>query len=521
MIVKIDKKPHDFRYQGEYDPGVYPPFAVTVDLAVFTIRRDALQVLLIERGNEPFLGVRALPGGFVQSDENLDQAAARELVEETGLQVEADVWYLEQLASYGAPDRDPRMRVVTVAYLAICAEIPALRHGGDAAAAALTPVDEVEHGKVRLAFDHEQIVQDAVDRIRSKLEYTALAAKFCPPTFTISQLRRVYEVVWGVRFDPGNFHHDFVASGAFKRFPGAARGPWSGRGRPGVLWSVRDWDGADPFAMALERPPAKRRRSAWRSTLDGGGARVSRLPRREFAALLREAVEGYDYPKVVYDFREAKESHYDDMLRVEERIGSQLRSPEPDGIRDGLSNVLYWGYARQPRRRDAKVRDFRDATHAGDPRLQRFAELVRSTGERPLPGPAAPALLGFKRLMLRQFGQMSFVTKILMFLDPRFPVLDLKVARVFANGRFAPLAALRFDKGGIRITRNNVRAYECWARWCREIAGLANEEGPSPPRALRAVDVERALFALAGRPDHEDLARKLLEGPEGWTFDCT
>ena len=507
--------------EHQYDPGIYPPFAVTVDLAVFTIRDDALQVLLIERGAEPFLGGRALPGGFVQPDESLDQAAARELVEETGLHAEADVWHLEQLASYGAPHRDPRMRVVTVAYVAICAELPALRHGGDAVAAALTPVDEIERGEVRLAFDHEQIVQDAVDRIRSKLEYTALAAKFCPPTFTISQLRRVYEVVWGVRFDPGNFHHDFVASGAFKRCAGAARGGWSGRGRPGVLWSVRDWDGADPFAMALDRPPAKRRRSVWRSTVDDGRAGVPRLPRREFAALLREAVEGYDYPKVVYDFREARESQCEDMFGVEERIGALLRSRDPDEVRDGLSNVLYWGYARQPRRRDAKVRDFRDATPVGDPRLDRFAELAASMGERPLSGAAGSALLDLKRLTLRQFGQMSFVTKILMFLDPRFPVLDMKVARAFANGSFAPLADLRFDRGGIRLTGNNVRAYECWARWCREIAGLANEESPSPRRALRAVDVDRALFALAGKPDRDDQARKLLEGPEGWTFDGT
>lgn len=108
-----------------------------------------------------------------------------------------------------------------------------------------------------------------------------------------------------------------------------------------------------------------------------------------------------------------------------------------------------------------------------------------------------------------------------MFLDPRFPVLDLKVARAFANGRFAPLSDLRFDKGGIRITLSNIRAYECWARWCREIAGVVNEEPSSPRRGLRAVDVERALFTLADRPDHRDRARKLLAGPEGWTFDCT
>ena len=510
-----------FGTDHEYDPAAYPPFAITVDVVVLTIGRHALQVLLIERGSEPFLGALALPGGFVQPDENLDQAAARELAEETGL--DAGAWHLEQLASYGAPGRDPRMRVVTVAYLAICAELPTLRPGGDAAAAALASVEEIERGAVHLAFDHELIVKDAVDRMRSKLEYTALAAKFCPPEFTISQLRRVYEAVWGVRFDPGNFHHDVQASGAFERRAGAP--PWSRRGRPGALWSVRDSTDPDSFAATLERPPAKRKRSAWRGSLVGaGGARLprsSRLPRREYAALLREAVGGYDFPRVAYDFRKERESRCEDMFRVEERIGVLLRSPDPDRARDGLSNVLYWGYARQPRRRDAKVRDFRDATLVGDPRLHQFAEFVRSMAERPRPAAGGAELLDLKRLMLRQFGQMSFATKILMFLDPRFPVLDLKVARAFANGGFAPLEGLRFDKSGIRITSSNANAYEHWARWCGEIARLANEEPASPRRSLRAVDVERALFTLAGKPDHEDQARTLLEGPEGWTFDCT
>ena len=113
----------------------------------------------------------------MRPDEDLDQAAARELAEETGLRTGS--WHLEQLASYGTPDRDPRMRVVTVAYWAICAELPGLRGGGDAADALLMPVKKIESGSVRLAFDHERIVRDAVERTRSKLEYTALAAKFC------------------------------------------------------------------------------------------------------------------------------------------------------------------------------------------------------------------------------------------------------------------------------------------------------------------------------------------------------
>ena len=425
----------------QYDSTGYPPFAVAVDLAVFTIRSDALQVLLIERGGEPFQGALALPGGFVQPDEDLYQAAARELAEETGLGVDAEAWHLEQLASYGAPDRDPRMRVVTVAYLALCAELPALRHGGDAAAAVLTPVEEIERGAVRLAFDHERIVKDAVERTRSKLEYTALAARFCPPAFTVGQLRRVYEVVWGERLYPGNFHRDFQASGAFEGLGGAESAPWSGRGRPGALWSVRRATDADAFTSPLERPLARRRRPARARSFGDGVARrprVSRLRRREYAAQLREAVEGYDFPTVAYDFRKCSESCHEDMLGVEERIGGLLRSPDADRIRDGLSNVLYWGYARQPRRRDVRVSDFREATPVGDPRLQEFADLVGSIGDGPLSGATGSVLLDFKRVKLRQFGQMSFATKVLMFLDPRYPVIDLRVARAFANDGFAP-----------------------------------------------------------------------------------
>ena len=299
----------------------------------------------------------------------------------------------------------------------------------------------------------------------------------------------------------------------------------------------------DPFASPVERPPARRKRPPRAD--DGeerGGAGASRRPRgdygprlregvagrehsdlprlsrRQYVSLLRDAVASYDYPRVVCDFQTGGEIRHPDMAAVEGHIGALLRSPDPGRVRDGLSNVLYWGYARQPGRRDARVRDFRDDTPADDPRLARFADLVQSLGEPPLSTVAGPALLGVKRLTLRQFGQMSFVTKILMFLDPRFPVLDMKVARAFANGGFAPLADLRFDRGGIRLTGNNVRVYERWTRWCREIAGLANDEPTDSRRGLRAVDVERTLFTLADQPHLA--ARKLLAGPEGWTFDC-
>ena len=244
-----------------YDPRDYPPFAVTVDVAVFTIRDDTLHVLLIGRGQDPFKGALALPGGFVKPNEDLDQAAARELAEETGLRDGA--WHLEQLGSYGAPDRDPRMRVVTVAYWAICADLPGLQAGGDAAAAVLVPVEQIEFGNIRLAFDHERIVRDAVERTRSKLEYTALAAKFCPPEFTIAQLRRVYEAVWRTRLDPGNFQRNVQQSGAFEKRAASAPSFRSRRGRRATLWSIRGstFDD-DRLAIPLDRGLARRRQPA-------------------------------------------------------------------------------------------------------------------------------------------------------------------------------------------------------------------------------------------------------------------
>ena len=229
-------------------------------------------------------------------------------------------------------------------------------------------------------------------------------------------------------------------------------------------------------------------------------------------SLLREAVESYDYPGVVYDFQTGSEVRYTEMA-VEEHIGTLLRSPDAGGVRDGLSNVLYWGYARQPGRRDAKVRDFRDDVPADDPRLARFADLVRALGEPPLSTVAGPVPLDIKTL--RQFGQMSFVTKILMFLDPRFPVLDMKVARAFAGG-FTPLADLRFDRGGIRLTGNNVRASSAGRAGAGESRGWPTTAARSSPWS-ESGRCRRALFALADQP--RLAARRLLAGPEGWTFD--
>lgn len=217
----------------QYDPLAYPPAAVTVDLVVFTIRRDELAVLVVRRGEPPFQGRLALPGGFVRPDEGLSQAAARELAEETGLP--AGSVHLEQLASYGAPRRDPRMRVVTVAYLALAAELPSPRAGTDAAEARWAPAAQLRAARpARLAFDHHQILGDGMERARAKLEYTPLATAFCPPEFTIAQLRHVYEVVWGVALDPRNFHRKATSTPGFLTPAGSAT--TGDRGRPAQLY---------------------------------------------------------------------------------------------------------------------------------------------------------------------------------------------------------------------------------------------------------------------------------------------
>jgi len=191
----------------------YPNIAVTVDLVLFTIQAESLRVLVVRRGADPFKRRWALPGGFVRPDETLEQGARRELKEETGLEVRQV--HLEQLATYGDPDRDPRQRVVTVAYLALSPGVPLPIAGSDAADAAWVEVNELLRSRSVLAFDHGRILRDGLDRARSKLEYTPLATAFCPPEFTIAELRRVYEIVWGSELDPRNFHRKVTSTRGF------------------------------------------------------------------------------------------------------------------------------------------------------------------------------------------------------------------------------------------------------------------------------------------------------------------
>ena len=202
---------------------------LAVDLAILTVRENRLQVLVIERDNEPYRGQAALPGGFLRANEDLGETAQRELAEETGL--DGRSLHLEQLATYGAPDRDPRGRVVSVAYLTIAPDLPIPVAGSDARAATWTPVDAV-CGK--LAFDHGRILDDAVERARNRLEYTTLATAFCPPVFTISDLRHVYEVVWDMPLDPRNFNRKVATTKGFVLPTGTKRAPETGR--PAALY---------------------------------------------------------------------------------------------------------------------------------------------------------------------------------------------------------------------------------------------------------------------------------------------
>ncbi len=170
---------------------------VTVDIVIFTIQEGVLKVLLIKRAIPPFLGQCAIPGGFVHEDEDLDQAALRELQEETGVE---DV-YLEQLYSFGDPNRDPRGRVITVAYFALVSPDRKLMAGSDAAAAAWYPIDQLPP----LAFDHATILDYALQRLRNKLEYTTVGFQLLPEKFTLTELQAVYEAILGKKLDKRNF----------------------------------------------------------------------------------------------------------------------------------------------------------------------------------------------------------------------------------------------------------------------------------------------------------------------------
>ncbi|MBD2817573.1 MULTISPECIES: NUDIX domain-containing protein [Streptomyces] len=205
-----------------------PSVLLTVDLVILTLREGHLHVLLVQRGEEPFRGLPALPGGFLNHDgEEILDAAHRELDEETAL---TSSWvHLEQLAVYGDSGRDPRGRVVSVAHLAIAPGLPDPVAGTDATDAAWVPAESVLSGEVTLAFDHRRIVTDGIEHARKKLEFTSLATAFCGKEFTIAELQQVYEAVWGTELDTRNFYRKVQASKGFIVPAGTDRRSTGGR----------------------------------------------------------------------------------------------------------------------------------------------------------------------------------------------------------------------------------------------------------------------------------------------------
>jgi 8-oxo-dGTP diphosphatase len=200
----------------------FPRSEHTVDIALFTIRGGELSVLLVERGEHPDKGKWALPGGFVKlgngsygEGEELDEAVHRELLEETGLEVFPG--YLEQLKTYGSPWRDRRGRVFSTAYVGMMPDLPAPQQGGDVAATHFFAISDLEAiAGPQLAFDHAEIVRDALERVRGKVEYEGrLAASFLAEPFTIPELRRVYEAVWGGLVHRADFRRKVLSIAGF------------------------------------------------------------------------------------------------------------------------------------------------------------------------------------------------------------------------------------------------------------------------------------------------------------------
>jgi 8-oxo-dGTP diphosphatase len=214
----------------QYDPSQFERPSVTVDIVIFSLIEEDLKVLLIQRKNWPFAGMWALPGGFVRMDESLEDAATRELAEETGVR---DV-YCEQLYTFGEPGRDPRTRVITVAYFALV-PATAISHeaGTDAAATSWFSMNALPE----LAFDHRDILDYALQRLRYKLEYTMVGFELLPDTFTLSELQHAYELILDEALDKRNFRRK-ILSAEILQYTGKKK--HEGEGRPARLYRYRE-----------------------------------------------------------------------------------------------------------------------------------------------------------------------------------------------------------------------------------------------------------------------------------------
>lgn len=224
----------------------FPLPALTVDLVIFTVREEQLQVLLVRRANAPFCDAWALPGGYVdiERDDDLEACARRKLKEKSGV----DAPYLEQLKSYGSKGRDPRRWTATVVYFALIAS-DAIVLGGNQRQVAWHPI--VDHGVAQaLAFDHAELIADAIARLRAKLEYTHIAVHLLPEVFTLPELQRIYEIVLGAPLEKSSFRRRVSQAEMLEPLPGQRR---EGDGRPAQLYRFRSYRRQTFFPRSLQR----------------------------------------------------------------------------------------------------------------------------------------------------------------------------------------------------------------------------------------------------------------------------
>jgi 8-oxo-dGTP diphosphatase len=229
-VTRLSEKSTAVQLPPNYNPADYDRPSVTVDVVIFALVEEDLQVLLIRRKKQPFAGMWAIPGGFVRIEESLEAAAARELVEETGV----NNVYIEQLYTFGDPHRDPRTRVITVAYFALV-PYDAIDHrpGDDAAETGWFSVFDLP----KLAFDHADILEYALTRLRYKLEYSSVGFKLLPDVFTLTELQQAYEIILDEKLDKRNFRRKILSADILEETGKKDR---TGEGRPAMLYRYRE-----------------------------------------------------------------------------------------------------------------------------------------------------------------------------------------------------------------------------------------------------------------------------------------